>query len=167
MALPAQKLREIVLQLLYSEDIANQDDNIIQMLMQELAISKKHVKSAFDRVSSIKQKFDQIDPMITAASVSYDFNRIQLVTKNILRLALYEIFFDTEIPDKVAISEAIRLSRKFATPESAKFVNALLDYLYKKKIGEAPLNEDFSHQAESLLAEEPIPPTILQPDVTE
>jgi N utilization substance protein B len=49
-----------------------------------------------------------------------------------LRLGIFEIFFDSEIPAKVAIAEAIRLCRKFGTPESSQFVNAILDGVYKK-----------------------------------
>ena len=73
---------------------------------------------------------------LAPCSLNYDFDRIQTVTKNILRLAVFELFFDPSIPPKVAIAEAIRLSRKFSTPESAAFVNALLDHLYRQSRGE-------------------------------
>lgn len=69
--------------------------------------------------------------MITEHSTSYEFERIPRIERNVLRLGVYEIMYDSDIPPKVAIAEAIRLTRKFATPESATFVNAILDSILK------------------------------------
>jgi len=50
---------------------------------------------------------------------------------------MYELFFETEtLPPKVAIAEAIRLTRKFSSPESASFVNAILDAAYQEILGQ-------------------------------
>jgi len=136
MSLSQQKFREIVFQILYSQDIAKPDiDLMSRLMMGELSVSKKNVRLAQERADTICKELSFIDEKIASVSTSYDFDRIQTVTKNILRLAVFEIFFDPEIPPKVAIAEAIRLSRKFNTPESAAFVNALLDHLYQKKLG--------------------------------
>jgi len=136
MALSQQKFREIVFQLLYSQDVGNPDEALmLELMMAELAVSKKNVRLAQERVHKIKERLSEIDPLITSISTSYDFERIQLVTKNILRLGVFELFFDDKIPHKVAIAEAIRLSRKFNTAESASFVNALLDHLYQASQG--------------------------------
>lgn len=136
MTLSQQKYREIVFQLLYSQDMGHPDEpDMVNLIMAELAISKKNVRLALDKVRQILQHLPEIDPLIASVSKSYEFERIQRVTKNILRLGVYELFFDDGIPPKVAIAEAIRLSRKFNTPESASFVNALLDHLYQKRLG--------------------------------
>lgn len=136
MALTPQKFREIVFQLLYSYDIGHPDENLMtDLMMGELAVSKKNVKSAQEKVAQIIKELPSIDQKISTAATTYDFDRIQKVTKNILRLAVFELFFDTQIPPKVAIAEAIRLSRKFNTPESASFANALLDHLYQESLG--------------------------------
>ena len=65
----------------------------------------------------------------------YDIDRIHSVERNVLRLGIYELFFDPEIPPKVAIAEAIRMSKKFGTPESVSYVNAIMDNIYKRKQG--------------------------------
>lgn len=136
MALSQQKFREIVFQLLYSQDIGQPDEALMtELMMSELAVSKRNIRLAQERVHTIQQRLGEIDPLITSISTSYDFDRIQVVTKNILRLGVYELLFDETIPPKVAIAEAIRLSRKFNTPESASYVNALLDHLYQKSLG--------------------------------
>ena len=137
MAFQQQKLREIVFQLLYSYDISKADEEeMITLIMKELEVSKKTVKIALEKVHKILEKKDEIDKLITKASLSYNFERIQTIERNVLRVGTYELLFDDTIPPKVAIAEAIRLSRKFGTPESASFTNAIMDNIYKTSLGE-------------------------------
>ncbi|HRD55942.1 MAG TPA: transcription antitermination factor NusB [Parachlamydiaceae bacterium] len=132
MAVPQEKQREIVFQMLYGYDVGRaNEEELVNLLMKELSVTKKAVLDAQDRVRHIAAILPELDQMIQAASKSYQFGRISTVERNILRLGLFETFFDDQIPVKVAISEAIRLTRKFGTPESAGFVNAILDSLHK------------------------------------
>lgn len=132
MSLPQQKYREIVFQLLYSLDIGNpKEEDIISLLMKELSVTKVTMRQAWQRAQSILSHKKEIDNRIRQTAVSYEFDRIQVVERTILRLGVFELFHDPNIPPKVAISEAMRLARKFSTPEAASFVNALLDHLYK------------------------------------
>lgn len=141
MSLPAQKFREIVFQMLYSYDMGRAtDENMIDLLCTELAVTKKSVKEAQVRVRLILQNLEEIDRLITKTSHSYAFERIQSVERNILRMSVFELLFDSLIPEKVAIVEAMRLARKFSTKESASFVNAILDALYQSSKGET-INE--------------------------
>jgi N utilization substance protein B len=133
MALPVQKFREIVLQLLYSQEFAQLDPvTSIPFMMEELKVTKKSMIEVHERVDRIVEKLDQIDEKIRNTSTEYSFERISKVELMILRLGVYELFFDSSIPDKVVIAEAIRLCRKFGSPESANFVNAILDVIYKR-----------------------------------
>jgi len=158
MALPHQKFREIIFQLLYSRHLGHADEQVmLELMMAELEVSKKNVKAAQDKVQRIIEHLDRIDPIIASVSTSYSFERIQTVPKNILRLGVFELFFDKQevpIPPKVVIAEAIRLSRKFNTPESASFVNALLDHLYQASLGHATLSTEIEEQAAALLKSE-------------
>ena len=133
MSLPPQKYREIVFQILYSREFPASDAaETALMLMGELKVTKKSVLSANERVEAIEEKRILIDETISLASTEYTFDRISRVEKTVLRLGVYEILHDPAIPPLVAIAEAIRLTRKFGTPESAQFVNAILDQVYKK-----------------------------------
>lgn len=133
MALPQQKFREIVFHLLYSHDFSEVDEeDMTAFMMHEFAVTKKTLRSAHERLRQIVDKRDEIDNLIKGASVSYEFDRIPRIERNILRLGVFEMLHDASIPAKVAISEAIRLSRKFATAEGSSFVNAILDGLYQK-----------------------------------
>lgn len=136
MPLPIQKFREILFQLLYSCDVGNPlEKDMIPLIMKEVSVTKKTVKEAQARVNLIIEKLPTIDSIIGHTCTSYSFERIQNVEKNILRIGTYELLFDDQIPPKVAIAEAIRLARKFGSPESAAFINALLDNVYKSNEG--------------------------------
>lgn len=132
MALQPQKFRELVFQMLYSFDMGNSDeDTISDMLMGELKVTRKTTLQALVRTNKIRALQKELDKSIEAYSGEYTLNRIQTVEKSVLRLALFEMLYDDEIPPKVAISEAIRLAKKFSSFESTRFINGLLDSIYK------------------------------------
>lgn len=135
MPLPPQKFREIVFQLMFCAAFDCEAlDGTALMLMNELKVTKRAVLDACDRARQVLSRLDEIDEKIRAASNEYQFDRISSAEKCALRLGFYEILFDSSLPNKVAIAEAIRLTRKFGTPESADFVNAILDTIYKHEL---------------------------------
>lgn len=135
MALPPQKFREIVFQILYSSDFPSPEtEETALMLMGELKVTKKAVLEAKEKVNQIVANLVEVDEKITNYSMDYTFDRISRVEKTILRLAIFELLFDSSLPPLVAIAEAIRMTRKFGTPESAHFVNAVLDRVYKNSL---------------------------------
>ena len=154
-SIPQQKFREVVFQLLFSNDLANPVPlDMENLLIKELSISRKTVREAQEKVDKIQESLKKINELIITASTSYAFSRIQKVELNILRLGVYELLFDDEIPQKVAIAEAIRLAKKFSTRESASFINAVLDSLMIKddpsiKENKERLREKFEEMMES------------------
>ena len=140
MSLPPQKFREIVFLLVYTRDFPLSDEEeLVLMIMQELKVSRNDVLQAASIVDKILQKKDIIDEMITHVSTSYSFRRIQTVEKNILRLAVYELFIDKKLPSEIVMSEAKRLTRKFSTTEAQNFVFAVLDALFKREQHVSPV----------------------------
>jgi transcription antitermination protein NusB len=135
MALPPQKFREIVYQLLFSAafDVEALESTAL-MLMGELKVTKRAVREASERAKEVLSRLDVIDEKIRAASKEYQFERISSAEKCALRLGFFEILFDASLPNKIAIAEAIRLTRKFGTPESADFVNAILDVVQQHEL---------------------------------
>ena len=132
MSISPQKNREIIFQLLYSDDFGGAEEEIIEMLMSQLSVTKRIVREANLFKNQILERKDAIDELIKEYSESYAFERIPRVERNLLRLGIYELLFSKAVPPKVVIAEAIRLSRKFSTPESAAFINAILDEVYKE-----------------------------------
>ncbi len=131
MPLSPQKFREIVFQLIYSDDFGG-DADIVEMLMAQLAVTKRVVREACALKDKIIAKKNEIDAVIRIHCVSYEFERIPRIERNVIRLGVYELIYAKDVPPKVSIAEAIRLSRKFATPEAATFVNAILDSVFKQ-----------------------------------
>lgn len=153
MSLSPQKMREVVFQLLFSLDNgAINTEEVVLLISKELALSKKYVYQALDKVKKIQDCQSALDREIGEISKSYTFERIQNVEKNILRLGAYELINDSSIPPKVAIAEAMRIARKFSTPESAAFVNAVLDAIYKKSQGD-PIDDASVRESISVLLE--------------
>lgn len=137
MGLPVRKQREVVLQLLFSCDVGGCEPEVVaETLASELKIAASEVREACRRAEQILAVTADLDEKIGALSEFYAFDRIQRVERAVLRLAVYEMAYDLAIPPKVAIAEALRLCRKFSTPEAARFVNALLDRLYAIQRGE-------------------------------
>lgn len=129
MSLPKQKFREIVFLWLFCSDFAPDEEGMIDLIMFQLRVTKKAVKEALENYKRILSLIEEIDGKIARASLSYEIDRIGRTEKAVLRLAIYELFYEKEVPPKVAIAEGIRLTRKFAVGESASFVNAVLDSL--------------------------------------
>lgn len=131
MTVPQQKIREVVFQLLYGHDwLTVREEALHSLISKEVKVSKKVVIEAQRRVRDIRTHLKELDQIIASSSKSYKLERIPKTERNILRLAAFEILFDDTVPPKVAIAEAIRLGRKFSTPESASFINAVLDEIY-------------------------------------
>lgn len=74
----------------------------------------------------IVEKLDTIDSMLNEKAENWDTARMGKVDLTILRLAVYEITFDEEIPTGVAINEAVELAKKFGQDASSGFINGIL-----------------------------------------
>ncbi len=74
----------------------------------------------------------EIDAMIRAQADNWRLERMPAVDRNILRLAVYEMLFEKDIPKLVVLDEAIELAKKFGSEQSGRFVNGLLDGLLKQ-----------------------------------
>ena len=125
--------REAAVQFLYQLDTHKPAD--VEKALEEFwrqNDSKQNVRDfANDLLRGTLEKKTEIDAKITSLADNWDFNRLAVVDRNILRLALYEMLFRTEIPPVVSINEAIEIAKKFSSAESGKFVNGLLDRVKK------------------------------------
>lgn len=129
MAITREKFREALFQALFALD-HDPDGEVIPILMRQVKISKSAAREVQERAIEVLAKKEELDEKISSVSEGYSLERITQAERNIMRLGLFEILFDEEIPGPVSISEAIRLTRKFGSRDSAKFVNAILDKIY-------------------------------------
>jgi transcription antitermination protein NusB len=84
-------------------------------------------------VEGVAKHIDVIDELLETHSVGWSLDRMPAVDRNILRIGSYELLFDDQVPDVVAVSEAVALARDLSTDESPAFVNGLLARLLQLK----------------------------------
>tara|TARA_B110000263_G_C15303922_1_gene509333 strand:- start:2201 stop:2710 length:510 start_codon:yes stop_codon:yes gene_type:complete len=88
------------------------------------------IKYAYRLIESTINQSDVIDKFISTKLKNWDLKRIALIDKLILRLALTEMFFFDEIPNKVSIVEGVEIAKIYGNNESSAFINGVLDALY-------------------------------------
>jgi len=132
MKLTPQKFREAVVLFLFSMDFTEDMVDTFPLISEQLKISSSNTKEALEKAQFLMTHAHDLDLLIAKYSKSYDFHRIPFAEKTILRLAFFELVVEKTLHYKVIISEAIRLARKFASPEAGGFVNALLDQYVKE-----------------------------------
>ncbi len=93
---------------------------------------EKYIRDKYDRIISVREDLDRI---INTHSKSWDTGRIGKVDLAILRLAVFEMLYDDDIPVSVAIDEAVELAKKYGQDESASFVNGVLAGVAKSEGG--------------------------------
>lgn len=128
-----RKARELVLQGLYAWEM-NPDrfEAILDTFAAEIPEDTETVEFASALFRKAVRQQDPLDLDIRAAVKNWDFERLALLDRLILRLAAAELLYFDEIPPKVTMNEAIDLAKKFSTEQSGHFVNGILDALYRK-----------------------------------
>jgi N utilization substance protein B len=84
-------------------------------------------------VQGVADRFERIDHLITTYSEGWSLDRLPAVDRNVLRLAIFEVLYVDDVPDAVAISEALNLVRELSTDESPTFVNGVLGNIVRDK----------------------------------
>ncbi len=131
-----RKGREIALQILYQKDIADLSiEEAIENYKRYLNINNiQALKFGEELVRGVLDNLDFIDKIIQKYTPSWPLERMNITDKNILRLAVYEMFFRPDIPEVVSINEAVELAKLYGTDDSPAFINGVLDSIFKKEI---------------------------------
>ncbi len=123
-----REIREQIFQILFRIEFHQGED-----LSEQLKYQIKEGETADADAVYIQNKIDavianitQIDEMINAAATGWKTSRMGKVDLTLLRLAVYEIKFEEDIPTKVAINEAVELAKRYGTDSSPAFVNGVL-----------------------------------------
>ena len=95
------------------------------------------VKAAFsyatDLVTGTLSHVEEIDALIRQQAEHWRLERMPAVDRNILRLAIYEFLYETDVPKLVILDEAIELAKEFGSEQSGRFVNGVLDGILKSR----------------------------------
>ena len=121
--------RESIFHLLFmtefnpSEEIPEQKQMYLDNIEELQEKDQSYIQNKFE---NIREKITEMDDILNQCSKGWKTSRMGKVDLSILRLAVYEILFDEEVPDKVAINEAVELAKKFGGDDSPSFINGVL-----------------------------------------
>lgn len=122
-----RKARAIALQALYELDATNHNaKTVLENILVGQELSPENETFVRYTVEGVAGKCAEIDASIEKFAPAWPIAQTPLVDRNILRLAIFEILINNEVPVKVAINEAVELAKKFGSENSAKFVNGVL-----------------------------------------
>ena len=126
------KSREYAMQMLYQMDIRRAPASQIQEGFWQSHASTSEVKTFANHLfAGTVEHLAQIDPVITTHADNWNLKRMAVIDRNILRLGVFELLHQRDVPPKVCINEAIELAKRFGDTESGKFINGILDAVHK------------------------------------
>jgi len=135
---PKQKrqARIVTLQAIYARELQGSglDDTCDFMMDADKPPSDKVIKYGKQLSNLIFMHSVEIDKLIISRSKNWDFDRITIIDKLILRMALAEMVYFDEVPPKVSIAEGVEIAKQFSTEDSSSFINGILDSVYNEII---------------------------------
>ena len=127
------ELREHIFKMIFgleftaNENLEEQLELYLDQLEEEL--SEKDRSYMLEKAKAVADKVPQIDALINGNATGWKTTRMNKVDLSILRLAVYEMKYDEDVPVKVAINEAVELGKKFSGDEGPAFINGVLGKL--------------------------------------
>jgi N utilization substance protein B len=127
--MPARsKARKRALDILFEAEL--RDAPVLDLLAERITLGSPPVPAyAADLVRGVAVHMARIDELISAYAEGWTLDRMPAVDRNVLRIGVYELLWAGDVPDAVAISEAVLLVRDLSTDASPAFVNGLLAHL--------------------------------------
>lgn len=139
--------RMIAMQTLYEHEF-RPDSVLADIQKRNIAEYQNDVDESFVNflIDGIIKNFDSIDKEIVKSAPEWPLEQISLIDKSILRIAIFELLHSVNVPPKVAINEAVELSKQFGGENSSKFINGVLGTVYDNN--EEILGKAEKHNAE-------------------
>jgi N utilization substance protein B len=132
-----RKAREVVLQSLYAQAING--DDLDEVLSDQLSQADydEEVREYVRRLANkVNEEKETLDVLIAERAENWEIGRIALIDKLILRMGLCELLHFPDIPYRVCMNESIELAKKYSSADAKRFVNGILDSVYKEKVKE-------------------------------
>jgi N utilization substance protein B len=120
--------RRIAMQAVFQSEMSGLDidTSVSNIVEEEKDLSADSRKFAERLAANVLEKREELDEMITKLSKNWTIDRMSLVDKCILRLALYEMKYEKDTPKAVIINEALELSKRYSDERSSSFINGIL-----------------------------------------
>jgi len=128
-----RKARESTLKILFQLEFNDsQPENISDSFWQHRRVSSEIKEYCLWLLKGILSHRESIDRLIQSVSQHWRLDRMALVDRNVMRIAVYELLYEENIAPAIIIDEAIEIARKYSSDEAATFVNGILDAVRKK-----------------------------------
>lgn len=123
-----RSLREHTFKLIFLNDFHNPEEleQQFELYVEENELEEEAFKYVINKVKDMVIHLEEIDSKVSALCENWKISRIGKVELSILRLAVYEINYEDDIPKNVSISEAVELANKYGGDNSRSFVNGVL-----------------------------------------
>lgn len=140
------RARRQALQMLYQREITG--DDVVRILADGSYSDEDGEPSDYSRHLALRteENLEQIDAEIEGTSENWALIRMPFVDRNILRLAVYEIVFEPDVPDSVVINEAIEMAKLYGGEESSKFINGVLGRIAERHAGDEAQSETIADE---------------------
>jgi N utilization substance protein B len=120
-----RKARKRALDLLYESEL--RDSDVVTMMAERLASADPPVPDyAVSLIEGVTREQSRIDEVIATYAEGWTLSRMPAVDRGLLRIAVYELLWCADIPDAVAVDEAVELAKELSTDDSPRFINGLL-----------------------------------------
>lgn len=127
-----RKSRELALQALYQGDMtAASPLDTLPLLCDNFEVGRKSLPYGRELIAGVVANLAAIDAVITASAAHWRLDRMSVIDRNIMRIAVYEFRYRDDVPAGVAINEAIELAKRFGADDSPAFINGILDAVRK------------------------------------
>ena len=125
-----RRARAVALQTLFEVDVSAHDHSpVLQRRIEDCSVGQEGTDFALHLVEGVLNNLSQVDPIIREIAPEWPLEQMSPIERNILRIAVFEMTFDPDIPVKVAINEAVELAKLFGSESSRRFVNGALGAL--------------------------------------
>jgi N utilization substance protein B len=129
------KAREIALQLLYEYDATKELSEVrIDSFLAECTEKEEAREYASMLVAGVLEYMKKLDEIVEQFAEHWAVTRMPVVDRNILRIGVFELLYEKDVPAKVVINEAVEIAKRFGSADSGRFVNAILDRIYKESL---------------------------------
>lgn len=129
-----KRSREIAMELLFSMEISkNSYEETIECFVEDYEMDLKTIDLEYIKevMKSVVDHKEEIDEIIKNSLINWTIDRVSKVNLTIVRLAIAEMLYINDVPEVVAINEAIELTKKYSDHKSVSFVNGALDKAFK------------------------------------
>jgi N utilization substance protein B len=128
-----RKARELALQMLFQHDVAGNDPDEIIETFEDIQRVRPNIREFAIRVfKGTLEKQAEIDTIVVEQTENWRIERMPVVDRNLIRMAIYEMKYLDDTPKLVILDEAIEIAKRFGTNKSSQFINGILDGVLKR-----------------------------------